>query len=205
MNEALRESISALMDDEATELELHRILRESEQSEARELWASMHTVQTAMQRRTPILCPRSVSTDIRNALAREPAHSRGRFSPALPRIAASVAVVALVTVATFAGLSGPSQPSTSVVDRLDAVDAQLADARVYQPGQLRGISYRAAYASGSQPLDRNVQTGELSPAAVAARTRLNRYLQRHLEYASLNSNKGMMPFARVAAVQDGQP
>jgi hypothetical protein len=44
-------------------------------------------------------------------------------------------------------------------------------------------------------------------AAVATTADLDRfesYVQRHAEYASFNSNSGLMPFARVASFQRGE-
>ena len=205
MNQALRESISALMDGEASEFELHQVLKASDKSEVRETWAAMHTTRTVMHRQSPVLCPPSVTASLLEALEQEPAHRSNKVSAALPRIAASFAVAASVTVATFVGLSGPATLSTTESQQAAPASQQLANARVYEPGQLRGVSYRAAYGSGPQSVGSKLdQAGELSPAALAARERLAMYLQRHVEYASLNSSKGMMPFARTVIVQDSE-
>ena len=51
----LRETLSALMDDEASELELHRIMREtSSEKSLNETWSRYHLAASAMRKELPV-------------------------------------------------------------------------------------------------------------------------------------------------------
>lgn len=50
MDERLRESISALMDDESNELELQRILGHSDEQEVQLLWGRYHEARQVLKR-----------------------------------------------------------------------------------------------------------------------------------------------------------
>jgi hypothetical protein len=59
---------------------------------------------------------------------------------------------------------------------------------------------RASYAQASvvNP-NETLQSGEPAAGQLAAQRRLQHFMYRHAEYASLNSSRGMMPFARVTS------
>jgi len=101
--ERLDQSLSALMDGEATDMELHRLLKEvSEGSELRDKWKRYHMVSSALKGDAAIT-PIDYSAAISAAIDEEPSHrqsalagfvgSAGRFA-----IAASVALVAVLGV-----------------------------------------------------------------------------------------------------------
>ena len=76
MSERLRESLSALMDDEADDLELGRILRamEDDQSELRETWSRYQLVSSVLQGKAPVPGLRPLDLD---AMAEEAVHQLG--------------------------------------------------------------------------------------------------------------------------------
>ncbi len=76
----LRESLSALVDDQASELELHRILKESESSsEIRATWARYQLVSAALKGETPSGEYVDLSSRISDAIADEsPLHQVDR-------------------------------------------------------------------------------------------------------------------------------
>ena len=106
MNEQLggkiRETLSALMDDEASELELHRVMRETSSEESlNATWARYHLAASAMRKELPVDFVDS-SAELRSAismaLVNEPVPQRhGHWGQAVGRvaIAASVAVLAI--------------------------------------------------------------------------------------------------------------
>ena len=106
MNEQLgskmRESLSALMDDEASELELHRVMRDAGAEESLSAtWSRYHLASSAMRKELPLDFVDSsaeLRAAISMALVNEPVpRRRGHWPQTLGRvaIAASVAVVAI--------------------------------------------------------------------------------------------------------------
>ena len=106
MNEQLggkmRETLSALMDDEASELELHRVMRETSSEESlNATWSRYHLAASAMRKELPVDFVDSsaeLRAAISMALVNEPLpQRRGQWGQAVGRvaIAASVAVLAI--------------------------------------------------------------------------------------------------------------
>jgi len=98
----MRETLSALMDNEASELELHRIMRETSLEESlNATWSRYHLAASAMRKELPVDFVDSsaeLRASISLAVVNEPLpQRRGRWAPAVGRatIAASVAVLAL--------------------------------------------------------------------------------------------------------------
>ena len=148
----LLESVSALVDGEASEIELHRILKQLDADHANQdqsvgnKWSRYHSVSQAMAD-TP-LGGVDISKSVSSAIAEEPTYvstlsptiksklySMGRFA-----VAASVAFVAIIGVQQLNQLEPSQQGANS-----DLVAGQLED-------QVKGPA--SQYPSGFQP---NVQ------------------------------------------------
>ncbi|OUS02715.1 hypothetical protein A9Q90_09190 [Gammaproteobacteria bacterium 54_18_T64] len=102
LDSKLRETLSALMDDEASELELHRVMRETSGDEVlHDTWSRYHLAASAMRKELPVDFADSslqLRAAINLAVASEPLPQRlGQWPKALGRvaIAASVAVLAI--------------------------------------------------------------------------------------------------------------
>jgi len=102
MDSKMRETLSALMDDEASELELHRTMREVGEDESlNETWSRYHLAASAMRKELPLDFVDSsaeLRAAINMALVSEPVPQRAPLWPqTLGRvaIAASVAVLAI--------------------------------------------------------------------------------------------------------------
>lgn len=111
MTENLRESISALMDDEANELEVHRVLANMEQSnEVRDTWKRFQLASMAMKGRLPEHIDFDISESVAAAIADEEVElesvrqkgSSGRWGAVLKPLT-SVAVAASVAFAVVFG------------------------------------------------------------------------------------------------------
>lgn len=105
---SVQESLSALMDNEASELELHRTLREVTTNESlRKTWYRYHLIGSAIRRELPadfVDASAELRASISAALVGEPVPRRQRqWHQALGRvaIAASVAVVAIFGVQQY--------------------------------------------------------------------------------------------------------
>lgn len=197
MNERMQESLSALMDDEANELELERLLKHSDAAELRGAWVRMQGAAGVVRGdREAALFSLEFANRVAAELGSEaaPAAGAGAIATAL-RPLASFAVAASVFAAvlvgsqfySLAGLGPDTGGGEQVANQVSTVGLV---------NTLGGAAMPASFGS------RNVV---VQPAAATAsydqiaRQRLQRYLVPHTDSASLNTPQGMMPYARVAS------
>jgi sigma-E factor negative regulatory protein RseA len=185
--------LSALMDDEAQDLELRRLLRDlPQQPQELERWHRYHLVREVFAGGRPHRV--DLSAAVRVTLERE---GETRSAVAAPRtwrraagsfaVAASVAALVLVGgQQLIGGADGDGSAigalPTGVVNTRGAVPVQASFGNSAAVPQL-------------QPADRTAYR-EL------ARQRLRRYSLEHAEHAALNTPAGMVPFARVPHIGD---
>ena len=196
MSEQLRESLSALMDDEAHELELERVLRHSEDPGLRTTWVRYHAVRQALRGSAPgDYMALDVSAGVREALAGQSAvetdtAASGRWNGLL-RPVASFAVAASVFASVLVGgqlygLLGQETPGPELAARASPVGLV---------NSIGGAAVNATY--GAPALKSRAQDSTLRYNQLA-RQRLQQYMLPHAEQASLNAPRGMMPYARLA-------
>ncbi len=194
MSERLRESLSALMDGEADELELRRLLAQQDEGELRADWQRYHLAQRARNDDLSAFENWDISQSVSAAIADEniellplEASSEG-FS--FWRPVAGFAVAASVAVAMVVGVNAVNQsdPAMSPV-------APTVASRVYPASGSSGLGNVAvnAHYSSEAPLP-----GTNAAVDQAAQQRLQKYMLRHTEAAATNSSQGMISFARVA-------
>jgi len=208
-----KESVSALMDGETDELEFHRTLKNTAESdELRDTWRRYQLAAAAMRRDLPSQVV-DCSAAIRAALDDEPALGRhatvsrmmkplGRFA-----IAASVAALAVIGVQQYSQPTGIEAPVASVDDVQVQFDTpQLRNASDFG---IPAVTARTVSASSNpesyrapQPVIvvKEVAPDEMTREQVQAY--LNELMTRHTEHAAFNTNQGMLPFARMPASQD---
>ncbi|MFT6365107.1 MAG: sigma-E factor negative regulatory protein RseA [Halioglobus sp.] len=195
----MRESLSALLDGEANELELQRVLSEiGEDSELRQTWVRYNAVHSACSGQEVGNLSFDISQSVRDAVAAEgTSQSSGNLGRLLKpfasfAVAASVAAVVVVGGQQIAqvGGGGSSSPQTSIAGVGSPVGfVNIAGA----------TSVQANYGTQAAPT--------LQPAArrayqELARQRMQRYMQEHAEHAALNSPQGLVPFARVKEIKE---
>jgi sigma-E factor negative regulatory protein RseA len=217
MEQRLKESLSALLDGEADELELQRILALTDEAELRALWARYHRVRTVMgsddprlhhfdisasvaaalaqgdvAERAPVVVPQGMSAPLRSATL-----TRSRLWQ-LSGVAASVAVAFAVGF-SFQKMGAEVQsPTANPVASVAAV-APVPD----QPN----VEWPAAQSPEPAPARAQIQyVSQLEPRpklidrfSDADARRFNGYLLRHAEQSALSGRQGMAPFARVAS------
>ncbi len=194
MNERLLESLSALMDDEANELELERLLSQiGENGELRRTWARYHSARSALAGQlhgAPSTV--DISARVRDALALQQSAAVGgpeRWWRPLASFAVAASVAAVVVVG--------GQQLSQISDSDPAPAVTLAPVGI---GSIAGATpVRASYGTQALP--------ELQPASHTAyrelaRQRMQRFMQEHAEHAALNSPQGMIPFARVQQISE---
>jgi len=196
MSEHIRESLSAVMDGEASQLETDRLLGESSDPEVRAAWVRYHAVRHAIRNPADLHANIDLSGRIMAAIEAESAPritSVARWANFL-RPVASFAVAASVFAAVlvgsqFSGLLGDGEASPAAGSTL----AQRVST-VGMVSTLGGSAVRASYSSQSD-------AQQLVDYDQLARQRLQRYILPHAEEAALNAPQGMMPYARVASFQ----
>ena len=221
MSDQLRESISALMDGEADELELRRIMSTDNDESVRSTWARYHLGREVMQDNdTGAYRHLDISSQVSMAIG----HNNGRLSEdkidqlesvvaqkvsddqqktiVWWRPMAGFAVAASVAMAVIVGVQTLETNATSeLASGFPVASKAPMTSRVYPVAGASmqasgGASNAVRYQSSELPGD---IAASRAAADLEARHRLERYMLRHTERAVLNNGQGMISFARVAS------
>jgi sigma-E factor negative regulatory protein RseA len=203
MSERMRESLSAMMDDEAQELELERVLsRIAEDGELRQTWVRYSAVRAALSGQQ-VACPgRDISGAVRLALSSEadaPSDLAGKgIRERVLRPLASFAVAASVAATVVIGGQQLARISGAGPEAGDSVLAGNASP-VGMVNSLGATSVQASFGTQAVPV---LQPATRTAYRELARQRMEKYMQEHAEHAALNSPQGLVPFARVAEIRE---
>ena len=213
-NTQIKESLSALMDGQADELEVRRVLKEiSENDELRDTWRRHQMAAAAMRRELPEQVV-DYSVAIRAAIEDEQSHGTptavhrlikplGRFA-----VAASVAVIALIGVQQYNQPASAPVPLAAVNDvHVNMVSPQLRTSAEFgiPPIAARTVSATNGSGQGYTAPRSVIQIREVTPDKVTreqVQAYLNDLMLQHTEHAAMNTNQGMLPFARMPTDQD---
>ncbi|SFM10640.1 sigma-E factor negative regulatory protein [Halopseudomonas yangmingensis] len=195
-NQSLQESISALMDDQADELELRRVLQRSETDpEVRATWARYQAARAVLHRE-PWQPGIDLSAGIAAALADEPVPAvqqplLQRHAAGLMRlgVAASVTLAVLVGVRMFNTADAPQPAMVAEREAPAAWQGSLATAPL--PAGLQTVSAQI----GEEPVR------ALQPSAWQEQ-RLELYLREHAEQSQRMPAVQLVPYARAASLGD---
>ncbi len=125
--EALQETLSAVMDNEADELELRRVLAAcGEDAELRSTWSRYQLARSVMHRE-PTLPKLDIAAAVSAALADEAAPPKAEKGPW--RMVGRLAVAALVTLAVLAGYS-EEQGAPQVITNSSSSDTRWHEQRL---------------------------------------------------------------------------
>jgi len=195
-SEVLQESLSAVMDNEADELELHRVLAASGDTELRSTWSRYQIARAVMHKE--LLEPRlDIASAISAALVDEAIPVKAPAPRGPWRNLGRVAVAASVTLAVLVGVR--------LYNQNDVAGAQVAQQGV-QPAmmvvpQQQGPAMLAGYSEGTEhrvPLANNAR-----PALSGwHEQRLPAYLRQHAQQAAMNGNESALPYARAASLEN---
>ena len=217
--ERLAESISALVDGEISEIEMHRILKEvgidqdqdtpiNSADSARGIWQRYNLVSASMsgQHVAKIDFSASISAAIdaegthRVSIVSRFVSSTGRFA-----IAASVAMVAILGVQQ---LNTPDPASADVIQfaemDIKSTEQNTGPAIQFPSGFQPSIQARTVSAGGNNktsqylvPVVQVPKTEGQQFSEKELRAYMDDIMLKHSNNAALNSNQGMLPFARV--------
>jgi sigma-E factor negative regulatory protein RseA len=197
MSERMRESLSALLDDEANELEFERILANiSDDSELRQTWVRYNMVRGVSSGHALGHSGLDISGQVRAAITEQQAPGfGGALRQRVLRPVASLAVAASVAATVVIGGQQLAQVGTDA-------DNQAVASSVSPVGMLNSLGatpMRASYGTQAVPV---LQPATHTAYRELARQRMQVYMQEHAEHASLNSPQGLIPFARVPKIQE---
>ena len=198
MSEQLRESLSALMDDEASELELQRLLKQvGDDPDLRSTWVRYNAVRSAMSGQQVSHLQLDISSRVRDAIDSTQSESRTlreRFFRPVASFAVAASVAATVVI-------GGQQLSQIGADDLYAPGA-VAVGGVSPVGMVNSLgatTVQASYGTEAVPM---LQPAARTAYKELARQRMQMYIQEHAEHAALNSPHGLIPFARVPEIRE---
>lgn len=187
--EALQESLSAVMDNEADQLELRRVLNAVDDAETRATWSRYQVARAAMHKE--LLLPNlDIASAVSAALADEAVPAKAKQGPW--RTVSRVAVAASVTLAVLAGVRLYNQD--------DITGAQLAAQQPVQQGvtvpQAQGPAVLAGYSESSDQPTGPMANGVLQNQA-GWDQRLPGYLRQHAQESALKGSETALPYARA--------
>lgn len=200
----LKQSLSALIDNEADELELRRVLNASNDPEVRASWSRYQIARAAMHSE-PFSVQSDLSASIMAAIDAEPALNVNMPEQPAAEVRAKnvyrapwlgrLAVAASVTLAVLGGVRFYNQ------------DAVQQEAMVAQNEQRLPASSQSQNQSPVVLASYSAQ-GEKAPAAQAVsgeeawyERRLPNYLRQHAQQASVNQTESGLPYARAASLE----
>ncbi|UFH48565.1 sigma-E factor negative regulatory protein [Pseudomonas sp. KNUC1026] len=193
--EALQESLSAVMDNEADELELRRVLNAIDDQETRATWSRYQIARAAMHKE--LLNPRlDLAVAVSAALAdeAEPAKSAPRRWRSLGRMAVAASV-------TFAVLAGVRLYNQDEINGAQLAQQQSAQPSVVAP-QAQGPAVLANYTESAEPAKGPMSNGALQNQAGWQGEKMPGYLRQHAQEAAMKGAESALPYARAASTEN---
>ncbi len=196
MVDNVKESLSALIDGEASEIEVHRLLRDTPLDGAyKATWARYHQVRTYARREPGITVERHLElhSRISQAISLETAHADGPV--ALPRAArmpylkpaAGLALAASLVVAVFVGVNQGTPGTGSDLLAIDrpTVDMPGVESAARAPIDATFASSGAPAELASEPASQELDLKELDEDQLKA---VRAYLNQHDRAVRMNPN-----------------
>lgn len=204
MSEQLRESVSALVDGEADEMEMHRLLGEGNKEVVQDAWSRYLSISEVMQGGSDSQRFKhiEISQKVSDAVTAESsmAIKKDREPSSFLKSIGGFAVAASVTVVVVIGM----QANKPVSSGFDAVPDSAISSRVYLPNNTASnVSFSGSKASSRSSVLSSSLPGVMDASQVIANfeaeKRLDKFILRHTERAALNNGQGMISYARVAS------
>lgn len=203
MNEKMSESLSALMDDEANELEIERVLAHAtSDSELRQTWTRYNLAQQAIAGSSVAFTGVDISKQVRQAITddvpeQQTATAASSLSSRVLRPLASFGIAASVAATVIVG--GQQLASLEGADAFGSNQAVATSASpVGMLNSFGATTVQASYGTQAVPV---LQPATRTAYRKLAHQRMERYAQEHAEHAALNSPQGMVTFARVPHIE----
>ncbi|EGG95242.1 Sigma factor RpoE negative regulatory protein RseA [gamma proteobacterium IMCC1989] len=213
VKQSLQESLSALLDGEATELEVRRLLKADDEvyTEARSSWSRYQMASSGAKKDTPNIEYRDLSLNISAAIAEEAVHTGtvtvDKSTKAKPSIWSGMgrfAVAASVAGAVIVGVQ--FAPNTADQHVAESSSVTLPSSSV--PSSFaQGLSSDTTISTVSNTVkSQQNSSAERTPINITESTKeqlkqaeeeVNRLMLEHAQNASQNTQQGVLPYARV--------
>ena len=200
MSERMRESLSALMDDEANELEVERVLsRIADDHDLRNAWTRYNGARDALDGKSAGFSQLDISGRVRDALAEEaPSGITATWQRAMRPVASFAVAASVAATVVFGG-----QQLAQLGDADAYSNERSVAAGVSPVGFVNSLGAMPVQASfGTQTAVPALQPATRTAYSELARQRLKRFSQEHAEHAALNTPQGLVPFARVPRISE---
>ena len=189
-----RESLSSLIDGEASEIELHRLVRDFRSDESLTFsWAAYQHIGLTLRAGSgsvSIEHHQQLFTRITDAIESEDSHSRKIQKVASPRtvIAGSLALAASMLVAIFVGIQPPpeSEPLADLGPRTSSTGTVSSEQ-----------SLTLDFETVATPSQVQQRTPELVELDEEKQRRLRAYLNQHDQMSRMNSGKQFVKYKEV--------
>lgn len=192
--ETLQESLSAVMDNQADELELRRVLGASDDPALRATWSRYQVARAVMHKE--LLEPRlDIAAAVSAALADDAAPVAPQAQRGPWRTVGRLAVAASVTVAVLAGVRLYNQDEIAGTQLAQqASQSMLAIPQVSGPAMLAGFNTSEEQAASTASAVGQGQPGWHEQ-------RLPAYLRQHAQQAAVSTGDSALPYARAASLE----
>ena len=198
--------ISAVVDGEASEFEYRRVLESVDDAGVTALLGRHYAVRAVVRGEARALCPPALTAGILAALAEQqpeaataPSASRWRMPVGGVAVAASVCMAAVFGLRALAP-EPAGMPQAPVV----ASSAGASLGELGRPGGLpvpvTGLAVPVGFGSAVPVPGGGLQHAGASPDQLAEQ-RLRLFMADHAQNAALNTNQGMLPYARVVSYE----
>ncbi|MGF2686078.1 sigma-E factor negative regulatory protein [Marinobacter sp. DUT-3] len=182
MDDRLRETLSAMMDDEADELSVRRLLSHDEQNDVRSQWQRWQQVRDLMHQSQAPSDAIDVSAGVRRALSGQSATGTGVEAVNVHRNRSwHWPAVAMVSLALIVGFGVGAGWDSSALE-----------------GQVAGVASADAAAAGEGAGD-EVQEVALQGLDEEQWEHLSRYLLEHAQHNSVGAGRGSVGYARLVS------
>jgi sigma-E factor negative regulatory protein RseA len=184
---SVEETLSAMLDDEAQDFEVRRLLRDMQhQPELRQRWLRQQLARAALHREPLTAGSADFVLSVRAAIeAGQPEVTAPGWRRALGGVAVAASVAAVVVF-------GGSQLADS------GAAARVGPLPVGVVNSTGAVPVQASFGNRAVPAPVAVDADVYNELA---RKRLLRYSQEHAEHAALNTPAGLLPFARVPVIE----
>ena len=202
MNERIGESLSALMDDEADELELERVLVQvSKDQDTRRAWMRYNMAQQALQGSQVDHVDWDISERVKSSLEglteTLPKRQTLGFKQRMARPFVSLAVAASVAATVVIG----GQQLALIGNSGQQNDGSVAT-NASPVGMLNSLGAATVQANYGMQATTVLQPATRTAYQELALQRQRKYMQEHAEQAALNAPQGLIPFARVPQIRE---
>ena len=215
-NDAVNESLSALLDSEHSELDLRRILKAAENDEAvATKWASYQTTRQVIKKELDLQCEPGFLAGIQQAIADESVPTPLTNRSIWQRYAGKVAVAACFTFVFLIGANQWSQnndvePAAALAADVDSAHqpaAVVPDGFELPPLTARTVSSvpssnpnaTSNFALPMRAQGQGTEQARLQEVMLTAEQQalLERMMLKHADAAAANGGLGVMPYTRV--------